>query len=109
MFVNTNQLQIGIINFIENEIARKAVGFQKFATYFVMPSIPKKIQDYVNSLASNAMFEEYFDENRNVNVDLLYNNAKQAVAKSGQFTAFGVILGETDITRMYEYIRSATA
>jgi hypothetical protein len=36
MFVNTNQIQIGAANFIRNEIAPKAAGRKKFATYFIL-------------------------------------------------------------------------
>ena len=43
MYVNTQQIQIGVTNFIENEIAKKAVGANKFMVYFAMPIINKKI------------------------------------------------------------------
>ena len=42
-------------------------------------------------------------------LDGVYNTAKVSVQKSGQFTVYGVMLGETDIDKLYEYIRRAQA
>jgi hypothetical protein len=104
MFVNTQQVQIGATNFIEQEIASKAVGFQKFATYFVLPKVNKTIERYMHQLKSNPMVSDMFNENGDVNVDELYNMAKQAVRKSGQFAVYGVLLDESDIDKLYAYI-----
>ena len=106
MLVTVEQIQIGATNFIEREIASKAVGFQKFATYFVLPKINKGIVEYVNRVKGNPMAQDFFGENGKINLDELYNMAKQAIQKSGQFTVYGVILGETDIEKMHEYVKA---
>ena len=105
MFVNTQQVQIGITNFIENEIAKKAVGFNKFAVYFAMPIINKKLTSYIESFSSNPLTKDLFDENNNVDIDAVYNMAKSAVQKSGQFVYFGIMFNENDIDKLYTYIR----
>ena len=104
MFVNTEQIQMGVTNFIEQEIAMKAVGFQKFATYFVLPKINKVVEHYIKQLKDNPIVKDFFNENGDVNIDELYNMAKMAVRKSGQFAVYGVILNENDIDKMYTYI-----
>lgn len=104
MFVNTQKVQIGITNFIEQEIASKAVGFQKFATYFVLPKVNKVIEQYMIQLKDNPIVKDMFNENGDVNIDELYNMAKQAVRKSGQFAVYGVLLDESDIDKIYAYI-----
>lgn len=104
MFVNTEQIQIGVTNFIEQEIAAKAVGFQKFATYFVLPKINKVIENYMQVLKENPIVSDFFNENGDVNIDELYNMAKMAVRKSGQFAVYGVLLNENDIDKIYSYI-----
>ena len=109
MLVTIQQIQIGATNFIEKEIASKAVGFQKFATYFMLPKINKAISDYIVRIKENPMAKDFFSENGSVDLDEVYNLSKQAIQKSGQFTVYGVILGETDIDKMYEYIKSASA
>ena len=43
MFVNTEQIQMGAMNFVENELGKNATGFNKFMVYFSMPIIKKKI------------------------------------------------------------------
>lgn len=105
MFVNTQQVQIGITNFIENEIAKKAVGFNKFAVYFAMPIINKKLTSYIESFSSNPLTKDLFDENNNVDIDAVYNMAKSAVQKSGQFVYYGIMFNENDIDKLYTYIR----
>lgn len=109
MFVTTNQIQIGIANFVENEIAAKAVGFQKFATYFVLQKLNGIVASYVKSLRDNEWMKDLFDADGNVDIDALYNMCKKAIRKSGQFEFFGVILGETDIDKIYSAIIHATA
>lgn len=105
MFVNTEQIQLGITNFVENEIARKAVGFNKFIAYFAMPIINKKTSSYIESFSTNPLTKDLFDENKNVDIDAVYNMAKDAVRKSGQFVYYGIMFNENDIDKLYTYIR----
>jgi hypothetical protein len=105
MFVNTEQIQIGVNNFIENEIAKKAVGFNKFATYFAMPIVDKKITQYLNDFSTNPLTKEMFDENKNLDLNAVYNMAKSAVQKSGQFVFCGIMFNENDIDKLYTYIK----
>ena len=104
MLVKTQQIQNGVINFIEQEIASKAVGFQKFATYFVLPKVEKIIHQYMLQFKENPIVNDMFNENGDLNIDEVYNMAKQAVRKSGQFSLYGVLLNESDIDKMYNYI-----
>lgn len=106
--VNLQQVEVGIINYIEKEIAQKAVGMQKFAIYFLMPQIPKKIEELFNKNKDNAMLNIYLDENGNIDLDAVYNNAKQAIRKSGQITMWGIIFNESDIDKIYTYIKNTT-
>jgi hypothetical protein len=109
MHVSIEQIKIGVSAFVEHEVASKAVGFQKFATYFVLPKINKAVEGYLHQFKDNYMTADFYNESGNVNVDEMYNLAKQAVQKSGQFTLYGVILGESDIDKLYHYIQRATA
>ena len=47
MLVNTDQVRLGVKKYVENELAHKASGLTKFMIYFIMPSIDKKVTDYV--------------------------------------------------------------
>lgn len=108
MFVNAQQIQMGVDNFVEEEIAKKAVGANKFMVYFAMPIINKKIIEYINKYSTNNATKDFFDENNNVDIDTVYNMAKSAVKKSGQFMFYGIVFNETDIDKLYNYIRGTT-
>ena len=105
MFINKNQVLVGTTNFIENELAKKAVGENKFMIYFAMPIINKKIVQYMDTYSNDPLTKDMFDENNNVDIDTVYNMAKTAVQKSGQFTLYGIIFNENDIDRLYAYIK----
>ena len=105
MFVNAQQFELGVNHFVENEIAKKAVGFNKFAVYFAMPIINKKIETYIETFHNNELLKDIFDENRNIDVDKVYNMAKSAIQKSGQFVYYGIVFNESDIDKLYSYIR----
>lgn len=106
MIVSVEQVKIGIANFIEREIAMKSTGFQKFLSYFAIPLVDKTVSGYMSKFMENAVTSSFFDNNGNVKLDELYNMAKSAVQKSGQFTVYGIILGETDIDKIYNYIQN---
>lgn len=108
MFVNVEQVQVGITNFIEEEIAKKAVGANKFMVYFAMPVINKRVEQYIHKFADSELTKEMFDEQKNVDIDKIYSMAKDAVRKSGQFTLYGVIFNESDIDKLYSYIRQTS-
>ena len=105
MFVNTEQIQVGIMNFIENEIAQKAVGANKFMVYFAMPVVAKKVQNYIETFSQSDLTKDMFDENKNVDIDTVYNMAKTAVKKSGKFVLYNIVFDEVDIDKLYTYIK----
>ena len=104
MIVNLEQIQMGVLGFVEKEIASKATGFKKFGIYFIMPTIKKSVADYLVKLKS--FMPDLFDENSDVDLDKFYNLAKDAIKKSGQFEFMGIIFNETDIDKLYSYIKS---
>ena len=105
MFVNLEQIKIGLNNFIDQEIAKKAVGLNKFLTYLAMPVIDKNVDFYMESFSKNAVTKYMFDENGNVDIDAVYNMAKDAIRKSGQIVVYNIMFNESDIDRLYSYIK----
>ena len=106
MIVTIEQIQNGVLKYIDMEIGAKATGFTKFAVYFMLPKASKTVVDLVNQYRDNPLFKDYVDESGNIRLDDLYNSAKTAISKTGQFTIFGLIFNETDIDKLYEYIRT---
>ena len=107
MVVNVEQVQAGVLNFIEKEIASKAVGVKKFGIYFLLPTIKNKVVTYLSSV--KGLVPELFDENNNIEIDKVYGFAKDAIKKSGQFEFMGIIFNETDVDKLYSYIRPTTS
>lgn len=106
MFVSKERIQTGLSEFIELEIASKATGINKFITYLAIPMMSKKAAQLVDSFSQTMYTKELFDDNGSVDIDLLYNMAKDAIRKSGQFVMYGVILDETDLDKLYNYIKN---
>ena len=103
MMVNLEQVENGLVNFVDREIGAKATGLKKFGIYFIMPTIKKTATNYL--LKFKEFVPDLFDENNNIDLDKFYNMAKEAIKKSGQFEYMGIIFNETDIDKLYSYIK----
>lgn len=106
MIVSISQIRTGIVRYVEQEIAAKAVDIDKFKINFVLPRIPKIIDKMFLQYKDNELFKHYFDENGNINLDELYNDAKNAAKKTGKFNLSGIIFSEDDFVKMYDYIKN---
>lgn len=105
--VTVQQVERGIINYAEQEIAVKATGFNKFAIYFIIPSINKKVESLISKAYENEITKQYFDADGNIYLENIYADAKRAIERSGKFEFMGIIFNETDVDKLYKYIGSA--
>lgn len=106
MIATIEQIQNAVVRFIDMEIGAKATGFTKFSVYFMLPKISNTVRDMIIQYKDNPLFKDYIDKDGHIKVDELYNSAKTAISKSGQFTMYGLIFNESDIDKLYEYIKS---
>lgn len=104
MIVNVQQIQRGIMNYLDIEIAQKSVGVRKFAVYFLMPQLSSNIERLMSSLSGNALIKDMLDANGNIELDTVYNQAKEAMRKCVQIECAGVIFTENDVDMLYNYI-----
>ena len=102
MVASIEQVQRGVREYVEREIASQAVGFKKFAVYFILPQLDKYTSDYLTKL--HAIMPEMFDGTNNIHLNAFYNNAKAAIKQTGTFEFMGIIFNETDIDKLYNYI-----
>ena len=102
MTITTEQFQMALATYFEQEIAQKATGWRKFAAYFVMASYEKKIPDLLRSLSASGL--DFMTPEGNINIDRLYNHSKTAIQKSGQFVLWDIIFTENDIDTLYHII-----
>lgn len=98
------QVQNGVMRFVEQEIASKATGFKKFMIYFLAPTIKHKVTEYVHKYKS--FVPDMVDADDKINLDVLYNHSKAAIQRSGQFELMGVIFNETDLDKLYSCIKN---
>ena len=105
MKVTIQQIQRGLTNYIEAEIGSKAVGKAKFLTFFFAPQISNEVGKFIVNNKDNIMMKEFIDESGNVDLDKIYNQAKEAARKSGQIEMYGIVFNETDLDKLYNYIK----
>lgn len=105
--VTPQQVSKGVSLFIENEIARKATGLTQFAVYFILPNIYTKVENMLKEWGNNDLTKGFFNETGNVDLDKVHEAAKTAIQKSGQFEYQGIIFNDTDVEKLYTYIKSA--
>jgi hypothetical protein len=104
MFVNTQQVQIGITQYVEQEIAKQASGVNRYLYYLAVPRIGKIVEEYIQGYKNNAMVADLFDDNGNIDIDKLYNEAVDAMKKSGKFPLLGIWVSEDTLRTIYNYI-----
>lgn len=83
MIVTIEQIQNGLIKYIDSIIGAKASGLGKFMIFFAAPSIPNMVTAKIQQYRENPIFADMFDNNGNVVFDKVYNRAKDALSKSG--------------------------
>jgi hypothetical protein len=108
--VSTQKIQKGIVSYIENEIAAKADGLRKFAIYFFIPSIDKTVANYLSKLKDfmpDVFDATTSDSQPQIKLNVLYENAKAAIRKSGRFEYMNIIFDESDVDKLYNYIKEA--
>ena len=99
-------IELGIIEYIQNEIAVKATGVLKFLIYtgsFLGATKGEKlIAQYLPILKNMALI----DEEGNIDIEALYDAAKLGIKQSGSFEFKGIIFDEKDIDKLYNYIKN---
>lgn len=109
MTVTIEQFQAGIIKYIDSYLGPKATGMQKFALYFLAPSIPNLVMTKVQELKNSGMVSDLFDESGNIKIDETYKRANEAIKKSGKvyIERLNYFADEQDLQTLYNLIKSS--
>lgn len=107
MVVSIEQAQKAVMIYLENEIARKATGLHKAASYYVMAVLQNKFPQIIKMLQDDKLisFLDIFDKNGNIIADVLYQNARHAMEKAQTVTIYGVTFNTSDVDKLYEYLK----
>lgn len=103
-----SQIQIGIANYVQSEIAEKATGVKKFTVYAGTFLILAKIEQITKSLVNHPLINQLgiIDKNGDVDVEMLEVVMHQAMEKTGKFEFMGIIFNDDDVTALFEHIKS---
>lgn len=109
MIVTIEQIQAGLIKFIDSELVPKANGLGKFMICFMAPSIPAKVTNMIGALKAGGSMPDLFDESGNIKIDEVYKRAKEAMAKTGNVNIPGLNYNadSTDIEILYNLIKNS--
>lgn len=109
MEITIEQMQAGIVKYIDEQIAPKAVGFTKFVIYFLIPSIPKIVNDKVKSIKDSNLMSDLFSENGNIKLDEFYARTKKAIEQSGKLLIpqINYFVDMVDVDTLYSYLKKS--
>ena len=65
----------------------------------------KQLKNFVVYVSARIK-KNYDNKSFNINLDELYNDAKNAAKKTGKFNLSGIIFSEDDFVKMYDYIKN---
>jgi hypothetical protein len=107
MKIAIQQAETAIMEFIEQEIARKATGLTKFATYFLMGAMQGKVPNIISNLQSNPIVSllDVFTEDGHIHLDNIYSWAKNAMERANAVTISGITFNSMDVDKLYEIMR----
>lgn len=107
MVIPVQQAEIAIMEYIEQEIARKATGVTKFATYFLMGAMQGKVSKIISSLQSSPIVGmlDVFTEDGHIHLDKIYSWAKTAMERANAVTISGITFNSMDVEKLYEIMK----
>ena len=105
MTVNVDQIKKGVQSYYENEFCQKASGVDKFAAYFMLPSVPMLVQNKLEQFRATPYSVGMIDADGLVDLDSVRDRAISAMQHCGSLEVMGFRLGESDVDKLYEAIR----
>ena len=107
MTVSMDQLINGIAAYYESEFCQKASGVDKFAAYFMLPSIPGIVRSKVEQFRTTPFAEGLVNQDGLVDIDAVRDRANTAMQHVGSLDLMGFRLGNADVDKLYDAIRRA--
>jgi hypothetical protein len=107
MIISQEQLHNAIMVYAEQEIASKASGFARFASYFLISSLRDHPEKTVGVVLNNPLIKmtDIVNEDGNIKADELYSAARVAMEKSVSVTLSGITFTVPDIDKIYTILQ----
>lgn len=107
MIVTKEQLHQAIVTYADQEIAAKATGITKFATYFLISSLYNHPEKTVGVLLDNPLIRmtDVVTPEGNIKADDLYSAARSAMEKCVSITLAGITFTVPDVDKIYTLLQ----
>ena len=107
MIVTKDQLHNAIMIYAEQEIASKASGFTRFASYFLISSLQNHPEKTVGVILNHPLIKmtDIVNEDGTIKADELYSAARCAMEKSVSVTVSGITFTVPDIDKIYTILQ----
>lgn len=107
MNVTQERLHSAIMTYAEEEIARKASGVTKFASYFLITSLASHPEKTVGAIIEHPFIKmtDIVNADGSIKADELYSAARSAMEKSVSVTVSGITFGVSDIDKIYNILQ----
>lgn len=104
MTVTTEQVLKGVQSYYEAEFCQKASGVDKFAAYFMLPSIPSIVQAKLEQFKGSPLANGLINADGLIELDEVRTRAAEAMKHCGAIDIMGFRLGVNDVDKLYEAI-----
>lgn len=107
MNVTQDQLHRAILTYAEQEIATKASGLAKFASYFLISSLQDHPEKTVGLILDNPLIKmtNIVNNDGTIKADELYSAARVAMERSSSVTLWGITFTVPDIDLIYNILQ----
>jgi hypothetical protein len=107
MTIAPEQLHRALMIFLEEEIASKAMGLEKFAAYFLLGSLNDHPEKTVGALIDLPLVKmaDVVTPDRRINADELFRVARIAMDKAHSISVAGISFSANDIDRLYTILQ----
>ena len=107
MIVTAEKLHNAILTYCDEEIARKAVGANKFIAYFLISSLANHPERTVGAIINHPFIKmtSIVNEDGSIKADELYSAARSAMDKSVSVTLSGITFTSSDIDKIYTILQ----
>jgi hypothetical protein len=107
MNVSREQLHNAVMVYAEQEIAAKASGLAKFASYFLITSLQNHPEKTVGLILDNPLIQmtDIVNDDGTIKADELYSAARTAMERSSSITLWGITFTVPDIDKIYTILQ----
>lgn len=99
-------IELGVLEYVRNEIAAKTTGFKKFLIYSGTALGATRGEALLNEYLPTLQKMNLITSDGDIDVTSLYQAAKLGIKESGDFVFAGFRFNEQDIDTLFEYIKT---